>query len=164
MGNDRKCGACTLCCTAMAVPELDKPNGVPCVHLTRNGCGIYEDRPESCRGFLCGWRRGIGRDVEHRPDRTGAVLHAEEDASGEGKGIAWVAYADPSAKRGPLDGKFLPKFIDREVQKGNTIFVVTGDERQMFTHPQSNYSKIVREMEAQNAPALDPDQDGGNVA
>lgn len=26
----RKCGTCTLCCTAMAVPELDKPNGVRC--------------------------------------------------------------------------------------------------------------------------------------
>ena len=46
----------------------------------------------------------------------------------------------------------------------NTVFVVTGDERKMFTHPQSKYMKRMREMEAQNAPALDPDQDGGNVA
>ena len=49
----RKCGACTLCCTALAVPELDKPNGVPCKHLTPEGCGIYEDRPPSCRAFEC---------------------------------------------------------------------------------------------------------------
>lgn len=147
MGSDRKCGACTLCCTAMAVPELDKPNGVPCVHLTPSGCGIYEDRPESCREFLCGWRRGIGRGVEHRPDRTGAVLHAESDKD---RGVAWVAYVDPNAKRHPLDGKYLPKFIDQEVARRNTVFVVTGDARKLFTHPQSVYSRKVRAWEKED--------------
>jgi hypothetical protein len=52
----RRCGSCTLCCRVLAIDELDKPEGVLCRHCEPGrGCGIYSDRPESCRGFYCGY-------------------------------------------------------------------------------------------------------------
>jgi hypothetical protein len=40
----------------LAIDELDKPEGVLCRHCeSGRGCGIYPDRPVSCRGFYCGY-------------------------------------------------------------------------------------------------------------
>ena len=57
------CGECTACCTALWADEVptatgenaSKPAGVDCHHLLDDGCAIYEDRPSSCRGFICHW-------------------------------------------------------------------------------------------------------------
>lgn len=52
----RGCGSCTLCCRVLAIDELGKPEGVLCRHCSSgNGCTIYAARPESCRGFYCGY-------------------------------------------------------------------------------------------------------------
>lgn len=55
---DRECGDCTLCCGLVRVPELDKPAGETCKHVCEKGCGIYEERPRSCRSFECLWLKG----------------------------------------------------------------------------------------------------------
>ena len=64
------CGSCTVCCTAMEVKELRKPEGVKCIYLTNQGCSIYEDRPESCRVYECAFRM-YPLDKKLRPDRAG---------------------------------------------------------------------------------------------
>lgn len=74
-----KCRACQECCQYVEFPvtmlslevveyfifrgeqaHIDPKNGVmsiriykPCHHLTEQGCGIYEDRPETCRLYMC---------------------------------------------------------------------------------------------------------------
>lgn len=63
-----RCGDCSLCCTILAVPELDKPANVPCVHLTKRGCGIYEDRPQACRDYECIFLK-VGLQSSFRPSR-----------------------------------------------------------------------------------------------
>jgi hypothetical protein len=80
------CKGCTLCCTLLAVLELDKPADVPCKHITDTGCAIYEDRPQSCRDVECLWLLTRNRPREFtvampaatRPDRTGVVVTAHE--------------------------------------------------------------------------------------
>jgi len=47
------CYGCSMCCTMLSVKELDKPAGVPCKHLNGHRCGIYDERPESCRKYKC---------------------------------------------------------------------------------------------------------------
>jgi len=66
------CGSCQLCCHHTRVQVTEKEaenpklkavladkgwiipkNGSACIHLTDQGCGIYEDRPITCRGFDC---------------------------------------------------------------------------------------------------------------
>jgi hypothetical protein len=80
----RACDDCTACCTTMAVPELAKPSGTPCPHLTASGCGIYAERPVSCRHFRCAW---LARDsalltTALRPDRSGLVVWQERTRHG----------------------------------------------------------------------------------
>jgi hypothetical protein len=73
----RACGACDVCCVVFKIEEqsIAKEAGVPCRHLTKNGCGIYETRPETCRKWLCGWRLIPGLPEEWRPDLSGILLY-----------------------------------------------------------------------------------------
>ena len=70
----RQCGECSSCCWVLAIPKLAKPPGVRCHNLCDEGCGIYEQRPESpCRTFHCAWLQGfLGPD--DRPDQVGAIV------------------------------------------------------------------------------------------
>jgi hypothetical protein len=68
----RTCAECSACCTALDIPQLDKPAGEPCRYLgPMGGCSIYDERPKLCREYLCGWRIGIG---DLRPDQVGVVI------------------------------------------------------------------------------------------
>lgn len=76
----RACGECTVCCTVCAIEELAKPNDTRCVHLSASGgCGIYDERPGSCRAFYCAWRRLSWLGNAMRPDRSGVMLTLEVD-------------------------------------------------------------------------------------
>jgi hypothetical protein len=72
----RSCGGCVECCVALHVdlPELQKPPGVPCRHLTGGGCGIYDSRPSLCRVWHCLWRRTLAFPDLARPDRCGVIF------------------------------------------------------------------------------------------
>jgi hypothetical protein len=56
----RECGACSLCCKLPYVAELNKPIDTWCPHCQpgHGGCTIFQNRPTSCRGFICGWLSG----------------------------------------------------------------------------------------------------------
>jgi hypothetical protein len=69
----RQCGPCTVCCTELKIPQLRKEARVPCRHLTVSGCGIYADRPNVCREFLCGWRLFEEMGDDWRPDLSGVM-------------------------------------------------------------------------------------------
>ena len=73
----RECGACDACCVVfeIQVPSIAKPAGVPCKHLTKTGCAIYEERPEMCRHWLCGWRLIAGLPENWRPDLSGILVY-----------------------------------------------------------------------------------------
>jgi hypothetical protein len=52
----RSCGTCTLCCKVLKVPETDSAKGEWCQHCAvGKGCSIYDERPQRCRDFQCGW-------------------------------------------------------------------------------------------------------------
>ena len=50
----RECGTCGECCWLMSVDEIDLPNDTQCKHFNK-GCLIYDDRPDGCKHFECGW-------------------------------------------------------------------------------------------------------------
>jgi len=72
---NRECGGCNACCRYPAIdaPQLQKAPNVLCQHWN-NGCGIYEDRPEVCRAFYCGWRLMPNLNDAWRPDRSNIFL------------------------------------------------------------------------------------------
>ena len=98
----RECGDCTACCTVLAIVELQKPQRRACDHLCRSGCGIYADRPASCREFHCLWLRGaLDADEALRPDRLGVMFdYFVLASSGESHLIAFELW--PGALAGSL--------------------------------------------------------------
>ena len=99
----RECGSCTACCTVMGVPEIGKGTYEACRHLCEAGCGIYADRPGSCRTFSCQWLRGTLEvdgtvDAGLRPDACGVIFdYQPESAFGEAF-TAWEV--EPGASAG----------------------------------------------------------------
>lgn len=75
----RTCGACTVCCTVMAIdkPDIQKDAGVTCRHCSVDGCRIYATRPQLCRDYHCGWRQLPILDDDWRPDRSGVFVEIE---------------------------------------------------------------------------------------
>jgi hypothetical protein len=106
---DRLCGTeerrCSLCCKVMGVVELNKPAGVWCEHADPGkGCRIYEDRPPTCRNFVCLWLRDPRFPEEARPDQSRVVL----TCTPEGETI--LAHPDagyPHAAENGIVGKIL---------------------------------------------------------
>ena len=87
----KTCGPCTQCCKVLAVEELGKPMGRPCVHLKPGaGCGIYETRPHSCRTFECVWLMDPQMPHRFRPDQTKVVLDQDPE------GLWLIARCDPT--------------------------------------------------------------------
>ncbi len=94
----RECGACTMCCKTMGVPELSKPAHKWCVNCNvGKGCNIYPDRPASCREFECVWlqdRFGVFTEKD-RPDKVGVVLQVVKNPI-EGNKDVIIAHCDPN--------------------------------------------------------------------
>jgi uncharacterized protein len=75
----RACGDCTLCCKLIGVPEIDKLQGHWCEHCDpKAGCRIYEERPTSCRVFVCGWAGGEG-PPEMKPNKSHCIFDYDSD-------------------------------------------------------------------------------------
>jgi hypothetical protein len=82
--SDRRCRQCDACCEVVAVAEIAKPEQARCPHQGQDGkpgCAIYEERPESCRTWSCGWLRGYGKEKD-RPDKLGVIFDAVETVGG----------------------------------------------------------------------------------
>jgi len=78
----RRCGGCTACCASMGVREFGKPMWAVCQHREGDGCGIYQDRPASCREFECLWKQGnLEGDERRRPDNLGLMFTAVNNAT-----------------------------------------------------------------------------------
>lgn len=76
---NRKCGSCSVCCTSLRIeqPTLKKLADVPCQHLKpQGGCSVYNERPDVCRTWYCGWRiMDIGPEM--RPDRSKVLIRSD---------------------------------------------------------------------------------------
>lgn len=92
----RECGECTLCCTLLEVPVLEKASGEACAHCHPGGCSIYYGRPGQCH-WDCLWLAEPSLPDELRPDIHGVLFEPFWDAR------VVVAMAEPGAvwKKGP---------------------------------------------------------------
>ena len=85
-----KCGECTLCCTLLAVDDIQKQAGEKCVHCD-NGCAIYESRPDSCKSFYCAYAQMEKVNIALRPDKCGVIFEKIND---------WVVLGSVDPDRG----------------------------------------------------------------
>jgi hypothetical protein len=79
MSDERNCDGCDGCCKTLAIRELGTRSFTPCRHLLpatapRVGCGVYPQRPVSCRLWHCQWRLNVWWHEELQPERCGVVF------------------------------------------------------------------------------------------
>jgi hypothetical protein len=122
----RQCGPCTACCTIMGVSDLDppKPQRTACAHLCQKGCGIYHDRPRTCREFYCLWRYGLG-DFKDRPDKSGIVFSFSQ-VGGEGWVVGRIVAAETEAAS---------EAINRAIQTHPVIISEASGGHRLVVHP-----------------------------
>lgn len=119
-GIAKQCGSCSLCCKTMVIPELKKPKDSWCPNFLRGvGCGIYADRPNSCRDFICYWLIDPALGPEWKPDRCKMVLDARQD---------WlVVHVDPTATRPWRQDPYFSYLVEmsaRNIARGARVLVM----------------------------------------
>jgi len=99
---DRKCSSCTACCEGWLTTKVSgviiEP-GTPCVNCTKQGCKIYERRPQNpCVSFKCVWLREPDKLPEHmKPSKCGAIVTLSK------WGGKQVITATPVGQKIPID-------------------------------------------------------------
>jgi hypothetical protein len=86
----------------LGVPEIAKGTYESCAHLCEAGCGIYSERPGSCRKFECQWLRGVlevdgSIDTDMRPDASGVIFDYQPDTAFGALYTAWEVWPGASA-------------------------------------------------------------------
>jgi hypothetical protein len=78
----RQCGACSMCCLLLHVPEAQKPRAGWCPHCRpgKGGCNIYDQRPNICRVYACMWLVNQAIPDYWAPLRSKMVLDFHHDA------------------------------------------------------------------------------------
>lgn len=137
MSNDI-CGTCTMCCKNLSIGDefrgakFRKPAGKWCPHCAVGiGCGVYAERPETCRTFQCVYHEAVTHDEtidpELRPDRCGVVLSGTTDGN-------LVASCDRSKPDAWRRGKIYALLL-RAVRGGFRVTISTGTtERKLILH------------------------------
>lgn len=77
---NRNCLPCTECCRgALEAHEngIDIGYKKPCEHVTDNGCGLGEKKPQNpCKDFKCAWLKYPHRFTDDmRPDLSGCIIN-----------------------------------------------------------------------------------------
>jgi hypothetical protein len=120
----RECGDCSLCCKLLGIEELGKPQGQWCPHCVKpNGCAIYDQRPQECRDFSCGWLESSSLGPEWQPSRCKIVLYVSEDGA---RMIAQVDLGTPNAWREEPYYRQLKAWARQWIKTGPNVVVRIG--------------------------------------
>jgi len=140
MSDVNHCGECGLCCRLLSIPELKKPQGQWCPQIKHGNnnaksCGIYAERPGSCRSFQCLWlvtqsRLGQQMQPEMRPDRSHVVLVMDVFATHDISRTQRILFAHCDPKYPNAWRRGLTKTaIDNFGKRGGTVVVLIGRQR-----------------------------------
>ncbi|NQU47746.1 MAG: hypothetical protein HQ519_03785 [Planctomycetes bacterium] len=78
----RGCAGCTMCCKVLKIDAFAKPKGKWCSNCKIGaGCRIYDERPDECSTFVCGYLAWEPISEAWRPDKCKMVLVAELDGN-----------------------------------------------------------------------------------
>ena len=94
------CGKCQECCKetmTQTVKNVVYETGTICAHLTCKGCGIYTDRPKTCKGYNCGWKQDDSAPIWMRPDKSKAIINRNTSDALVWKGMI-IDYVVPTGR------------------------------------------------------------------
>lgn len=141
--NDRKCGACTLCCKLTPVVDINKPANTRCQHQRHGkGCAIYAKRPFSCRMWNCRWVLDDDTADLRRPDHVHYVIDvmpdyvtARNNETGEETHVQvlqiWVDPKFPDAHHDPA----LRQYLLRRGEEGIAAIIRYGSAKAFTLFP-----------------------------
>jgi hypothetical protein len=137
---ERSCGPCSACCTTMGVSELNKPEHVACLHLkSPNGCGVYENRPKSCREFKCLWLSGVVENDELRPDLCGVVWTWQPNAVA--KSGMFTAFESETGALNRLDNA---RLINLMIEQNHLVLLLPREGPRRFVGPPYKMERVLR--------------------
>lgn len=145
--NSRTCGGCTVCCTLPHISELNKNNYQHCKYeISGVGCGIYESRPDCCRGFKCSWLNGeIEGDERRRPDNLGMMFSVGETKEEGYCVFAWEVFKgssnEPSVRY--LIEKLVKKYRVIVIEYGGSMHTRGEKWRRIVNSPINSESVLV---------------------
>jgi hypothetical protein len=121
----RSCDGCTMCCKLMEIDVLQKPRAVWCPHCDqKRGCTIYEQRPEPCRIFYCGYRMIPHLDDRWKPSKAKFLVNFESRSN------RIVIHADPARAGAWRQEPYLSTirhWAKNAVRENGLVLVWTGD-------------------------------------
>lgn len=115
------CGTCTVCCLSLNIHEFGKQAGVMCQHCTGTGCGIYEERYDVCKGFLCGYLVVAKLGEAWRPDRCGVLImvlegdKVPEEYKAANNALHFVVVGGEKAILRPGFAEYIMTLVSRDV-------------------------------------------------
>lgn len=118
----RRCGSCRACCTVLAVTELAKQSFTKCANECESGCSAYEQRPQGCADYRCGWLDGFG-DERDRPNRLGVIF--DRPARHGGAVVAREVW------RGALEEKRVVRHMERLHAAGVRVLLMPHKGRRL---------------------------------
>lgn len=128
----RTCDGCTMCCKLLEIDVLDKPRGQWCAHCdTSSGCTIYDERPEPCRIFHCGYLRLAQLDERWIPSKAKFLINFEERAN------RIAIHADPDRPDAWRKEPYLTVIRDwaRNAARGGGYVIVWAGRRAVIVSP-----------------------------
>ena len=82
----KTCGTCQRCCDGTYTDTINghvMGNGKPCYFLAKDGCSIYEDRPEKpCKEYKCLWLEYDEVPDFMKPENSGALIDTRSGSNG----------------------------------------------------------------------------------
>ncbi|MHB0951472.1 MAG: hypothetical protein ACYC10_06065 [Allorhizobium sp.] len=121
---ERTCRSCTLCCDLPDIDELEKPANTLCRHcVAGKGCSQYEERPATCRDFLCAWMS----DPEMGPEWDPTLCHMMVYEQGPQITVLVDKNHADAWKREPYIGQLQRRASEAE-PRGGYVIVYVGDE------------------------------------
>lgn len=121
------CSKCSLCCTMLEVPELNKPIGQKCIYNI-DGCSIYNERPDSCKKFECGWLM-YNLSPTLRPDKCHVVFEKIF------VNPIFIALVDPEYPDSWKTG-IVFKLINEMVETNNAVVIKINNNLERFFVPE----------------------------
>lgn len=128
----RECGECQLCCEVLGVRQIQKAPDQKCAYQCKNGCQIYQIRPQECRDFSCAWLKGEVPE-ELKPNVVHAFLgQVEADLKKQGIfGTLITVHCDPANLQAYKEGA-LKDYLNAILATGTQLLILQpGEERYM---------------------------------
>ena len=130
-----QCGECTLCCKLLETHDIASEIGVYCHHC-KDGCTIYDERPEECRTYQCMWLQMENAGEDLRPDKCGIIFDRMSDD-------VITARLDDDLKINDL----VMSQINNFKAEGFSVLIFRGNDRKYFLndrHTEDYVTGIVR--------------------